>query len=122
GKQARAVIDGLQADVVSLALAWDIDALHDKADLLPADWQNRLPDHSCPYSSAIVFLVKKGNPKNIHDWPDLIRPGVTVVMPNPKTSGGARWTYLAAYGYALKKNGGSADAARDFVTRFYANA
>ena len=122
GKQARAVIDGLQADVVSLALAWDIDALHDKAGLVPADWQQRLPDNSSPYSSAIVFLVKKGNPGNIKDWDDLVQPGVTIVTPNPKTSGGARWTYLAAYGYALRKNHGSAAAATQFVEQFYRNA
>ena len=117
GKQARAVIDGLQADVVSLALAWDIDQLHDKADLVPANWQQRLPDNSSPYSSAIVFLVRKGNPKRIKDWDDLVRPGVTIAMPNPKTSGGARWTYLAAYGYALRKNHGSDDAAKQFVAK-----
>ncbi len=122
GKQARSVIDGLQADVVTLALAWDIDALHDKADLVPANWQQRLPDNSSPYSSAIVFLVKKGNPKGIKDWDDLTRPGVGVVTPNPKTSGGARWTYLAAYGYALRKNHGSAAAARQFVEQLYRNA
>jgi sulfate/thiosulfate-binding protein len=122
GKQARAVIDGLQADVVSLGLAWDIDALHDKANLLPANWQQRLPDNSSPYSSAIVFLVKKGNPKGIKDWDDLVRPGVVIVTPNPKTSGGARWAYLAAYGYALKKNHGSAAAATKFVGELYGNA
>jgi sulfate/thiosulfate transport system substrate-binding protein len=121
GKQARAVIDGLQADVVSLGLAWDIDALHDKAGLVPADWQKRLPDNSSPYSSVIVFLVKKGNPKGIKDWGDLVRPGVVIVTPNPKTSGGARWTYLAAYGYELKKNHGSAAAARKFVEQLYNN-
>jgi len=122
GKQARAVIDGLQADVVSLALAWDIDALHDKAGLVPANWQTRLPDNSSPYSSAIVFLVKQGNPKGIKDWDDLVRPGVTLVTPNPKTSGGARWTYLAAYGYALQKHHGSTAAATQFVEQFYRNA
>jgi sulfate transport system substrate-binding protein len=122
GKQARAVIDGLQADVVSLGLAWDIDQLHDQARLIPADWQTRLPDDSCPYSSAIVFLVKKGNPGKIKDWDDLVRPGVTIAMPNPKTSGGARWTYLAAYGYALRKNHNSAAAATQFVGQFYRNA
>ncbi len=122
GKQARAVIDGLQADVVSLGLAWDIDALHDKAGLVPANWQDRLPNHSSPYSSAIVFLVKKGNPKGLKDWDDLIRPGVTVVTANPKTSGGARWTYLAAYGYALRKNNGSSAAATRFVKQLYGNA
>jgi sulfate transport system substrate-binding protein len=122
GKQARAVIDGLQADVVSLGLAFDIDALHDKADLLPADWQKRLPDDSSPYTSTIVFLVKKGNPKGLKDWSDLVKPGVTVVTPNPKTSGGARWTYLAAYGYALRHNNNSADAATQFITQLYHNA
>jgi sulfate transport system substrate-binding protein len=122
GKQARAVIDGLQADVVSLGLAWDIDALHDKAGLVPANWQQRLPDNSCPYSSAIVFLVKKGNPKGIKDWDDLVRPGVTLAMPNPKTSGGARWTYLAAYGHALRKHHGSEGAATQFIEQFYRNA
>jgi sulfate/thiosulfate-binding protein len=122
GKQARAVIDGLQADVVSLGLAWDIDALHDKANLLPADWQQRLPDNSSPYSSTVVFLVKKGNPLGIKDWDDLVRSGLNIVMPNPKTSGGARWTYLAAYGYALKKNHGSVAAARHFVELLYGNA
>jgi sulfate transport system substrate-binding protein len=122
GKQARAVIDGLQADVVSLGLAWDIDQLHDQANLVPAAWQQRLPDNSSPYSSAIVFLVKKGNPKNIKDWDDLIRPDVTIVALNPKTSGGARWTYLAAYGYALAKNHGSDAAATQFVGQFYRRA
>jgi sulfate/thiosulfate transport system substrate-binding protein len=122
GKQARAVIDGLQADVVSLGLAWDIDALHDKADLVPANWQQRLPDNSSPYSSTIVFLVKQGNPKGIKDWDDLVRPGVVIVTPNPKTSGGARWTYLAAYGYALKKNHGSTAAATKFIGQLYQNA
>ncbi|MGD0812557.1 MAG: sulfate ABC transporter substrate-binding protein [Verrucomicrobiota bacterium] len=122
GKQARAVIDGLQADVVSLGLAWDIDQLHDQGSLIPADWQTRLPDDSCPYSSAIVFLVKKGNPGKIKDWNDLVRSGVTIAMPNPKTSGGARWTYLAAYGYALRKNHNSATAATRFVAQLYHNA
>ena len=122
GKQARAVIDGLQADVVSLALAWDIDALHDKADLVPANWQQRLPNDSSPYTSAIVFLVKKGNPKGIKDWSDLVRPGVAIVTPNPKTSGGARWTYLSAYGYALKQNHDSTAAATQFVEQLYRNA
>jgi sulfate/thiosulfate transport system substrate-binding protein len=102
-KQARAVIDGLQADVVTLALAYDIDAIADKAKLLPADWQKRFPHQSAPYTSTIVFLVRKGNPKNIRDWDDLVKPGVQVITPNPKTSGGARWNYLAAWGYALKK-------------------
>jgi sulfate transport system substrate-binding protein len=102
-KQARSVIDGLQADVVTLALAYDIDAIADKAKLLPADWQKRFPHQSAPYTSTIVFLVRKGNPKNIRDWDDLVKPGVQVITPNPKTSGGARWNYLAAWGYVLKK-------------------
>jgi sulfate transport system substrate-binding protein len=121
GKQARAVIDGLEADVVTLALAWDIDALHDKAQLLPANWQQRLPDHSCPFTSTIVFLVRHGETKKIKDWEDLIQPGLSVITPNPKTSGGARWIYLAAYGDALKRNGGDDAAARRFVERLYAN-
>ena len=103
GKQARAVIDGLDADVVTLALAGDIDAIADKAKLLPPDWQKRLPNNSSPYTSTIVFLVRKGNPKNIKDWDDLVRPGVSVITPNPKTSGGARWNYLAAWGFSLKQ-------------------
>ncbi|MCC7407911.1 MAG: sulfate ABC transporter substrate-binding protein [Phycisphaeraceae bacterium] len=103
GKQARAVIDGLEADVVTLALAYDIDAIAAKARLLPADWQGRLPENSAPYTSTIVFLVRKGNPKGIKDWGDLIRPGVSVITPNPKTSGGARWNYLAAWGYVLRR-------------------
>jgi sulfate transport system substrate-binding protein len=121
GKQARAVIDGLEADVVTLALAYDVDELAEKGKLIPADWQKRLPQASSPYTSTIVFLVRKGNPKNIKDWDDLGRPGVSVVTPNPKTSGGARWNYLAAWGYVLKK-GGSEDKARDLVTRIYKNA
>lgn len=120
GKQARAVIDGLEADVVTLALAYDIDAIHEKAGLIPADWQSRLPHNSSPYTSTIVFLVRKGNPKNIEDWDDLVRPGIGVITPNPKTSGGARWNYLAAWASALKKYG-SDDAARDFVARLYRN-
>src|ERR1035437_8070974 len=104
GAQARSVIDGLQADVVTLALAYDIDAISEKAKLLPANWQSRLPNNSTPYTSTIVFLVRKGNPKNIKDWDDLVKPGIVVVTPNPKTSGGARWNYLAAWGYALKKH------------------
>jgi sulfate/thiosulfate-binding protein len=122
GKQARSVIDGLQADVVTLALAYDIDALHDKANLLPLDWQKRLPYNASPYTSTIVFLVRKGNPKHITDWPDLARTGVGVVTPNPKTSGGARWNYLAAWGYALKQPGGTADSAHRLVKNIYANA
>ena len=121
GKQARSVIDGLEADVVTLALAYDIDAIAEKARLLPGDWQKRLPNNSAPYTSTIVFLVRKGNPKGIKDWDDLITPGVSVITPNPKTSGGARWNYLAAWGYAVKKNGGDAARARDFVTRLYKN-
>lgn len=101
GKQARSVIDGLEADVVTLALAYDIDAIHEKAGLLPQDWQSRLPHNSAPYTSTIVFLVRKGNPKGIKDWNDLVKPGISVITPNPKTSGGARWNYLAAWGYAL---------------------
>jgi sulfate transport system substrate-binding protein len=120
GKQARAVIDGLQADVVTLALAYDIDEIADKAKLLPKNWQTRLPNNSAPYTSTIVFLVRKGNPKHIHDWDDVVRPGVSVIVANPKTSGGARWAYLAAYGYALKKYG-SDDAARDYITKLYRN-
>ena len=121
GKQARAVIDGLEADVVTLGLAYDIDAIADKAHLLPADWQKRLPEDSSPYTSTIVFLVRKGNPKGIKDWPDLVKPGLGVISPNPKTSGGARWAYLAAWSYALKAPGGSEAAAREFVTRLYRN-
>ncbi len=120
-KQARAVIDGLDADVVTLALAYDIDAISDKAHLLPANWQSRLPNNSSPYTSTIIFLVRKGNPKKIKDWDDLIRPGVSVITPNPKTSGGARWNYLAAWGYALRKAGGDETKAREFITKLYAN-
>jgi sulfate/thiosulfate transport system substrate-binding protein len=120
-KQARAVIDGLEADVVTLALAYDIDAIHEKAKLIPADWQKRLPHNSSPYTSTIVFLVRKGNPKNIKDWNDLARLGIEVITPNPKTSGGARWNYLAAWAYALAKPGGSDATAKDFVTKIYKN-
>ncbi|MGI6082901.1 MAG: sulfate ABC transporter substrate-binding protein [Limnochordia bacterium] len=120
GKQARSVIDGLEADVVTLALAYDIDALFHQAELVPADWQSRLPDNSCPYTSTIVFVVRKGNPREIHDWDDLVRPEVEVITPNPKTSGGARWNYLAAWGYAMRRYG-DADQARDFVTRLFRN-
>jgi sulfate transport system substrate-binding protein len=119
GKQARAVIDGLDADVVTLALAYDIDSIAQIAKLLPADWQKRLPENSTPYTSTIVFLVRKGNPWKIHDWPDLVKPGLQVVVPNPKTSGGARWAYLAAWAYAEKKPGGNADAAKAYITQFY---
>ena len=121
GKQARAVIDGLEADVVTLALAYDIDAIAEKAKLIPTDWQTRLPKNSSPYTSTIVFLVRKGNPKGIQDWDDLVKPGVSVITPNPKTSGGARWNYLAAWGYALKQPRGDEAKARDFVTRLYKN-
>jgi sulfate transport system substrate-binding protein len=121
GKQARAVIDGLEADVVTLALSWDIDAIHEKANLIPANWQCRLPNDSSPYTSTIVFLVRKGNPKGIKDWPDLARPGVAVITANPKTSGGARWAYLAAWGYASQAPGGNESKAKDFVTRLYRN-
>jgi len=121
GKQARAVIDGLQADVVTLALAYDIDAIAQLGKLLPDNWQKRLPDNSSPYTSTIVFLVRKGNPKRIRDWGDLVKPGVSVIMPNPKTSGGARWNFLAAWAYALKRPGGNDAKARDFVTRLYKN-
>ena len=121
GKQARSVIDGLQADVVTLALAADIDALHANGNLLPADWQARLPQNSTPYTSTIVFLVRKGNPKHIKDWDDLVRDGVSVITPNPKTSGGARWNYLAAWGYALKNNGGDQAKAKSFVSSLYHN-
>ncbi|HTF42738.1 MAG TPA: sulfate ABC transporter substrate-binding protein [Terriglobales bacterium] len=120
-KQARAVIDGLQADVVTLALAYDIDAISQNAGLLPADWQRRLPQNSTPYTSTIVFLVRKGNPKKIKDWDDLVKPGVSVITPSPKTSGGARWNYLAAWAYALKQPGGSEAKAQDFVKRLYKN-
>ncbi|GLQ87532.1 sulfate ABC transporter substrate-binding protein [Dyella flagellata] len=120
GKQARAVLDGLQADVVTLALAYDIDVLADKG-LLAKDWQQRLPNNSSPYTSTVVFLVRKGDPKQIHDWPDLIRPGVQVITPNPKTSGGARWNFLAAWGWALRQPGGNADKARAYVTALYKN-
>ena len=121
GKQARAVIDGLEADVVTLGLAYDIDAISRKAGLLPANWQSRLPYNSTPYTSTIVFLVRKGNPKAIKDWPDVVKPGISVITPNPKTSGGARWAYLAAWGYALRAPGGDEAKAKDFVTRLYRN-
>lgn len=131
GKQARAVIDGLEADVVTLALAYDIDAIAEKAGLIGKDWQSRLPDNSAPYTSTIVFLVRKGNPKAIKDWDDLIKPGLSVITPNPKTSGGARWNYLAAWGFALEQykkqhpdeaDAGKADAyAKDFLGKIYKN-
>jgi sulfate transport system substrate-binding protein len=122
GKQARSVIDGLEADVVSLALAYDIDAIAEKSGLLPATWQERLPHQSAPFSSTIVFLVRKGNPSNIHDWDDLARPGIRVITPNPKTSGGARWNYLAAWAYALKKWNNDEVRAKEFVKAVYQNA
>ncbi len=120
-KQARAVIDGLQADVVTLALAYDIDAIAAQTGLLPSDWQSRLPNNSSPYTSTIVFLVRKGNPKGIKDWNDLVSDGVAVITPNPKTSGGARWNYLAAYAYALRQNGNDEAKARGFVGRLFKN-
>jgi sulfate/thiosulfate-binding protein len=122
GAQARAVVDGLAADVVTLALAADIDAIAAKTGKIPADWAKRLPNNSTPYFSTIVFLVRKGNPKGVHDWDDLAKPGVSVITPNPKTSGGARWNYLAAWGYGLKKFGGDAAKTQDFVGAIYKNA
>ena len=119
GAQARAVIDGLAADVVTLALAYDIDALHTKGDLVPANWQTRLPYNSTPYTSTVVFLVRKGNPKKIHDWGDLIKPGIEVITANPKTSGGARWNYLAAWAWALKQPGGTDATAEAYVKQLY---
>jgi len=121
GKQARSVIDGLNADVVTLALAYDVGALHTNGGLIPADWQKRLAHNSSPYTSTIVFLVRKGNPKNIKDWNDLVRPGVDVITPNPKTSGGARWNYLAAWGYALRQPGGNDETAQAFVASLFKN-
>jgi len=121
GSQSRAVIEGLEADVVTLALAYDVDAIASRGKLLPADWQKRLPGNSAPYTSTIVFLVRKGNPKHVRDWNDLARPGVAVVTPNPKTSGGARWNYLAAWGFALLQPGGSDAAARSLVGRIFRN-
>ena len=120
GKQARSVIDGLEADVVTLALAYDIDAMA-KAGLVAPDWQKRFPQNSAPYTSTIVFLVRKGNPKKVKDWPDLARPGVAVITPNPKTSGGARWNYLAAWGYALRQPGGNDAKAKAFVSAIFKN-
>ena len=121
GKQARSVIDGLEADVVTLALAYDVDALHQNGKLIPADWQKRLQHNASPYTSTIVFLVRKGNPKGLKDWSDLVKPGVEVITPNPKTSGGARWNYLAAWAYALKQPGGSDATAKEFVKKLFAN-
>jgi sulfate/thiosulfate transport system substrate-binding protein len=120
GAQARSVIDGLEADVVTLGLGYDVDAIADKG-LLAQDWQKKLPNNATPYTSTIVFLVRKGNPKHIANWPDLARSGVEVITPNPKTSGGARWNYLAAWGFALKQQGGTSASAKDFVKRIYAN-
>jgi sulfate/thiosulfate transport system substrate-binding protein len=121
GKQAQSVINGLEADVVTLALAYDIDAISQQAQLLPANWQKRLPHNSTPYTSTIVFLVRKGNPKHIKDWDDVVKPGIVVVTPNPKTSGGARWNYLAVWAYALDKSGHDDAKARDFVKQLYKN-
>jgi sulfate transport system substrate-binding protein len=121
GKQARAVIDGLDADVVTLALAYDIDAIAEKGKQVPMDWQSRLPHNSAPYTSTLIFLVRKGNPKGIKDWDDLIKPGVAVITPNPKTSGAARWNYLAAWGYGLKASGGDEAKAKEFVATLYKN-
>jgi sulfate transport system substrate-binding protein len=121
GKQARTVIDGLQADVVTLALAYDIDALAKQGKLLPANWQSRLPNNSSPYTSTIVFLVRKGNPKKIKDWGDLARPGVSVITPNPKTSGGARWNHVAAYAWALKQPGATEATAANYLAKLYKN-
>ena len=121
GGQARAVANGLEADVVTLALAYDVDSLYKQGRLIPQNWASRLPNNASPYTSTIVFLVRKGNPKNIHDWGDLARPGVSVITPNPKTSGGARWNYLAAWAWALKQPGGSEQTAEAFVKKVYAN-
>ena len=121
GKQARAVIEGLEADVVTLNVAYDIDAMHEHGKLIPADWQKRLPYNSCPYTSTIVFLVRKGNPKGIKDWDDLVRPDVSVITPNPKTSGGARWNYLAAWSFASTKYGGDEAKVLDFMKKLFAN-
>ena len=121
GKQARSVIDGLEADVVTLALAYDIDSIAQRAKLFPANWQKRLPENSTPYTSTIVFLVRKGNPKKVKDWPDLLRPGVAVITPNPKTSGGARWNYLAAWAYGLKIFNGDEAKTRNLVRALFRN-
>ncbi|GAC1623134.1 MAG: sulfate ABC transporter substrate-binding protein [Candidatus Acidiferrum sp.] len=121
GKQARGVIDGLKADVVTLALAYDVDAIVEKSGLVEKDWQSKFPNNSAPYASTIVFLVRKGNPKGIHDWNDIVRPGVAIITPNPKTSGGARWNYLAAWGYALHKNNNDDAKARAFIAALYKN-
>lgn len=121
GKQARAVIDGLEADVVTLALAYDITVIAEKTGHFGIEWQSRLPHNSSPYTSTIIFLVRRGNPKGIRDWDDLVKPGIQVITPNPKTSGGARWNYLAAWGYALRQAGGSEKSAQEFVTRLFRN-
>ncbi len=121
GAQARGVIDGLQADIVTLALAADIDGIATNGKLLPVNWQSRLADNSSPYTSTIVFLVRKGNPKNIKDWSDVVKPGISVITPNPKTSGGARWNYLAAYAWALKQPGGNDATAKEFIRKLYKN-
>jgi sulfate/thiosulfate-binding protein len=121
GKQARAIIDGLEADVATLALAYDVDQLHEKGKLIPKDWQKRLQHNSSPYTSTIVFLVRKGNPKKIKDWNDLVKPGISVITPNPKTSGGARWNYLAAWAYALKQNNNDEAKAKEFVGKLFKN-
>jgi sulfate/thiosulfate transport system substrate-binding protein len=121
GKQARSVIEGLEADVVTLALAYDIDAIVERGRLIAPDWRTRLPNGSTPYTSTIVFLVRKGNPKGIRDWDDLVKPAVSVITPNPKTSGGARWNHLAAWGYALRRSGGNEAQAREFIAAMYRN-
>jgi sulfate transport system substrate-binding protein len=121
GRQARSVIDGLPADVVTLALAADIDSIAQQAKLLPLNWESRLPNNSAPYTSTIVFLVRKGNPKKIADWPDLAKPGISVITPNPRTSGGARWNYLAAWAWAIKQPGGSDETAREYLKKVFAN-
>ena len=121
GKQARAIIDGLEADVATLGLAYDVDELYEKAKLIPQGWQKRLPHNSAPYTSTVVLLVRKGNPKHIKDWDDIIKPGVAVITPNPKTSGGARWNYLAAWAYGLKANNNDQAKAKDFVKKIYKN-
>ncbi len=122
GKQARAVLEGLEADVVTLAIAYDVDQLYQKRKLIPENWQTLLPNNSCPYTSTIVFIVRKGNPLGIKDWNDIVKPNVSIVTPNPKTSGGARWNFLAAWGYALKHNNNDEAAAKNFVTQLYKNA
>jgi sulfate/thiosulfate transport system substrate-binding protein len=121
GKQARSILDGLEADVATLALAYDTDALHEKGGLIPKDWQKRLPNNAAPYTSTIVFVVRKGNPKGIKDWGDLAKPGLKVITPNPKTSGGARWNYLAAWGWGLKAFGNDQDKVKEFITKLYKN-